>query len=176
MRNISFAIITLAIGIGVSSNVYSKHYDFSYLSEYLPEPNEDCTMCFIEICEHAAVWVETKHHNKTTCYSINNKVALLLHQLNLCKEKPYQEIICNHVVNGGITTKCHANIQCFDKELYDSILDCISPTTTYHIFDELFPECLNHHDFISSIKYRHKQITKKHTKTVLREWKTKFFF
>lgn len=169
-------LFILFVGISVSSNIYTEYYDFSYLSTDLPEPIKDCTMCFLEVCEHSAVWVETKHHSKTTCYSINNQVALLLYQMNLCNDQPYQQIICDHIKHGGITTSCHSNVQCFDKEIYDSMLDCISPKTSYHILDRLFPECLNHHAFESSAKYRNKEINHKHTKTVLREWKKKFFF
>ena len=131
----------MIFGMGVyHGEYYMEEYDFSYLSEHLPEPIMDCTMCFIEICEHAAIWVETEHHSKEVCYRINNQVALILHELNRCgnENMEWWNIICNHVIKGGITTGCHPNVECFEKEIYDKVLDCISPKVSYFKFDQLF--------------------------------------
>ena len=155
---------------------FMKEYDFSYLSEHLPEPDKECRMCFIEICEHAAVWVETEQHSRDTCHSINNQLAILLLQLKSCDERPYRQILCDHVKHGGISTSCHPDIECFEKELYDSILDCIAPNTGYHQFDQLFPRCLEHHGSESSAKYRRREIHAKHRDTVVREWNKMFYF
>ena len=169
----------MIFGVRTGEEYYMQEYDFSYLSEHLPEPKLDCTMCFIEICEHAAIWVETKHHKKEVCYTINNQVSMIIEELNRCEndeDKQWWATICDHVIKGGIATGCHENVECFEKQIYDEILDCISPKVSYYKFDLLFPECLNHHNHKSSLKYRGKQMFRKHTKTVLREYKRITFF
>mmetsp|Transcript_39632 Transcript_39632/g.63406 ORF Transcript_39632/g.63406 Transcript_39632/m.63406 type:complete len:187 (+) Transcript_39632:38-598(+) len=160
-----------------SNDIYMQYYNFSYLAKDLPPPILNCTMCFVGACEHAAVWVEARHHNKSTCYRISNLVAMLFHQLDACNDgRDYKETICSHVSKGGIATTCHSNLQCFEKEIYDAILDCISPQSAYYSFDQLFPECLNHHEFASSLKYREKQMVRANTEIILREWKQIVFF
>lgn len=162
--------------VAFTEHEFMQEYDFSYLSEHLPEPEKECRMCFIEICEHAAVWVETKHHNRDTCHALNNRLALLLHDLKSCNGKSYHQMLCDHVKHGGITTSCHADIGCFEKEHYDAILDCIKPSVGYHEFDTLFPRCLEHHKSESSLHYRRRELHAIHREIVVKEWKRKYHF
>ena len=172
LKMVPLVLIVLFFGkfVPISSNIYTEHYDFTYLSKHLPSPIRDCTMCFVEICEHSAVWVPTEYHNQTTCHSITNRVAILLRSAKL-----HKKTICKHIEIGGITTDCHSNIHCFDKQIYDDILDYI-PYTLYSLFDELFPQCLNHHTFKSSVHYRKKQINYKHDQNVIKAYKKLYFF
>ena len=132
-------------------------------------------MCFVPICEHAAVWVLDEHHNEQTCEKIGNDVAILFKKLedtHFCQS--LKDKICNQVIKGGISTECHDDVE-FDSVLYHDILDCI-PHSWYHKFDELFPQTTNIHGKESSLKYKSPELTKQRIKEQLEAWKKETFF